>query len=63
VPFDWISGNPKKNGHNIYDKIIGDESKLFHAKVAAVIVAVSSPSAKTTIEKNLENLQSVYYFC
>ena len=63
TPFTWVSGNEKKQGKDIYGKIIAPEEQIFQIPECQIIVAVSSPEMLTKIRARMGKFPDVYYFC
>lgn len=68
LPFHWITNNPKKQGINIYDKILTSYDILNTEKELMVIIAVATPSARKEINgflenKNKERGKDYFWFC
>ena len=63
TPFTWVSDNKKKQGKDIYGKIIAAEEQIFQIPECQIIVAVSSPEMLTKIKARMGKFPEVYYFC
>lgn len=61
INFIWISNNPKKIGHLIYNKKIAEIPDNFEK--SKVIVVVSGLSEKLEIQKSFTPVNSLYFFC
>jgi len=65
IPFKWISNNPKKIGHVIYEVELEEADLRSIAQDAQVIVAVSNQLEKNDINTKLKQvgLKKAYFFC
>ncbi|MEM9337243.1 MAG: glycosyltransferase family 2 protein [Bacteroidota bacterium] len=51
--FQWVSGNEKKVGKDIYGVILAHEDTVSNLENTQILIVVSSPEEKKTIEKRL----------
>lgn len=65
IAFHWISDNPKKIGHNIYDVIIADQKQILDAVNAQVIICIAGPDDQAEMQHLLSKKPSVvtFWFC
>lgn len=68
VFFHWMTDNPKKIGHNIYDSLIISTADLPALTRPQVIIAIAAPQARQAIEQqlkemNLESGNGYFFFC
>ncbi len=68
VFFHWMTDNPKKIGHNIYDSLIVSTADLPALKRPQVIIAVAAPQARQQIQQQLEKMnlelgKGYFFFC
>ena len=54
VPFSWVTGNPKKQGANIYETILEDEASIRWPD-SQVILALSSPQEQNDVQQRLDS--------
>ena len=68
IPFYWITDNPQKIGHHIYDVEIHSSSILKKLSNPQLIIAVAAPNAILDIQKTLDQLhfkktRDYFFFC
>ncbi|MEM6966021.1 MAG: glycosyltransferase family 2 protein [Bacteroidota bacterium] len=63
IDFHWVSNNEKKNGKNIYDKLVAHFSTIENFKNPQIIISVASPTGQVAIADYLhENSLDAYFF-
>ncbi|MEX1001340.1 MAG: glycosyltransferase family 2 protein [Crocinitomicaceae bacterium] len=65
VNFQWITDNPKKIGHFIYEVQISASHTLENPEKTQLIIAVSNPVEQKEIDEQLQHLKmyKTYWFC
>jgi glycosyltransferase involved in cell wall biosynthesis len=68
VPFEWVSSNEKKIGHNIYGQIIKSIDQIESDTNYKIIVAISGPDDQNQIRIDFNRLSlyegvDYYFFC
>ena len=68
VPFHWLTNNPRKIGHEIYQVILESDQILSKIQDPQIIIAVAGQEDQDAIQANLDALDLVkarnyWYFC
>ncbi|MBO6515972.1 MAG: glycosyltransferase family 2 protein [Bacteroidia bacterium] len=64
VNFRWVTSNPNKIGHLIYDVSLEDSTSLSFDDVAQIVVAVGQPLGQEEIKESLSVYKGqVFWFC
>ena len=61
IPFKWVTENPQRIGHNVYDVIIEDAKKYFEIRDLQIILAVSNRTEQQEIMEKTST-KKVYKF-
>lgn len=62
IPFKWVTENPQRIGHNVYDVIIEDVKEYFNKGGLQVILAVSNRKEQEEIVGRIEEGSKWYMF-
>ncbi len=62
IPFKWVTENPQRIGHNVYDVIIEDGKTYFETEDLQIILAVSNRTEQEEINEKIAKGCSVYRF-